>query len=243
MRAPRRFWFGLFLLGATLTACAGGRGSSGFDISENAAIRRAIDTQQCVDHQGLTICPADQAETPVTTASPTPTVTPYTPTAATPGPTIAMSPTPALSMSPTPTPTPTPPRVDTGLGDQTSVTCVQTARGGPCAVAFRFSTEGFPPAATFSVAARAVAPLGVWELAPAPVASSVAAADSYETTVLLGGPEAPAQTQFAVLVFLDPAQSLPIEFHELGDTGADYAFVTPTLSVEVEQVSPLVQSN
>ena len=101
MRAPRRFWFGLFLVGATLTACAGGRGSSGFDISENAAIGRVIDTQKCVDHQGLTICPADHPETPVTTASPTLTATPYTPAAATPTPTIAMSPTSTMSMSPT----------------------------------------------------------------------------------------------------------------------------------------------
>ena len=240
MQAPRSFWLGLFLVSATLTACVGGRGSSGFDISENAAIGRVIDTQQCVDHQGLTICPADHPETPVVPASPTPTVTPYTPTRATPTPTLAMSPTPTMSMSPTPTLTPAPPpRVDTGLSDQTSITCVQTTPGGPCAVTFRFATQGFPPTATFSVAARAVAPLGLWHLAPAPVASNGAAAGSYETTVMLPGPEAPAQAQFAVLAFLDPPQSLPIDFQELGDTGADYAFVTPTLAVEVEHDFPL----
>jgi len=71
MRAPRSFWLLLLLVGGTLTACAGGRGSSGFDISENAAIGRVINTQQCVDHQGLTICPADYAATPTAEVSAT----------------------------------------------------------------------------------------------------------------------------------------------------------------------------
>lgn len=238
MRAPRGFWLGLLLAAVTFTACAGGRGSSGFDISENAAIGRAIDTQQCVDHQGLTICPADHGETPVMTASPTPTpsVTPYTPTSATPTPTMSMSPT----ATPTPTRTPTiAPRVDTGLNDQTAIRCVQTAPGGPCSVPLRFSTEGFPPSATFRVAARAIGPTGTWQLAPAPVPDNATAAAMFSVTVLLAGPEPPAHAQFAVLVFLNAPPTLPDAFQELVETSAEYAFVTPTLSVEVDQQFPV----
>jgi len=245
MRAPRYFWLGLLLAGATLSACAGGRGSSGFDISgENATIGRVIHTQQCAGHEGLTICPADQMQTPGVTATPTPTATatpsttPYTPTSATATPTMSMSPTVAF----TPTPTLTPklaPRIDTGLGDEAPITCVQMAPGGPCTALFTFSTEGFPVNASFRVAVRAIAPLGLWQLAPAPLPSNAAADGTYETSVVLAGPQPPAQVQFTVLVFLDLPPSLPEEFNQLGATGAEYAFVTPTLSVEVEHDFPL----
>lgn len=238
MRALRDFWLGMLLVAATLSACAGGRGSSGFDISENAAIGRVIDTQQCVDHLGLTICPADSAQTPGITASPTPTpsVTPYTPTSATPTPTMSMSPT----ATPTPTRTPNlPPRVDTGLNDQTGIQCVQTVPGGPCSVPLSFSTEGFPPSATFRVAARAIDPTGLWQLASAPLPNNAAAGAMFTVTVVLAGPEPPAQVQFAVLAFLNSPPSLPEEFQALGDTDAAYAFVTPTLLVDVDHRFPV----
>src|ERR1035437_3819610 len=47
------------LLAALLAGCSDGRGSSGFDISsENATISQALETQQCLDFQGLRICSA-----------------------------------------------------------------------------------------------------------------------------------------------------------------------------------------
>lgn len=47
------------ILALVLAAC-GGSGSSGFDItSENAAIERALETQECVVFEGLMVCPAD----------------------------------------------------------------------------------------------------------------------------------------------------------------------------------------
>ena len=41
--------------------CAGGSGSSGFDLAESTAITRALTEQICVEHRGLMICPADTA--------------------------------------------------------------------------------------------------------------------------------------------------------------------------------------
>jgi hypothetical protein len=248
MRTPRSFWLGLLLVGATFTGCAGGRGSSGFDISENAAIGQAIDTKRCVDYQGLTICPADNPTTPVVTASPTATptasMTPYTPTSATPTPTTSLSPTPTTSKAPSPTLTPTPipllpPSVDTGLSDQSAITCVQTSAGGPCSVTLHLLTQGFPADATFRVAARAMTPIGLWQLASAPVLGNGAAAAKLDATVELPGPEPPALVQFAVLVFLTEPSSLAPEFHALGETRAEFAFVTPTLAVEIERDYPL----
>jgi hypothetical protein len=248
MRAPRYFWLGLLLAGATLSACAGGRGSSGFDISgENATIGHVIDTQQCAGHEGLTICPADQMQTPAVTATPTvtatvtPSATPYTPTSVTPTPTMSMSPTTTLTATPKATPTLAPvlpPRVDTGLSDESSITCVQSAPGGPCSFPLTFLTQGFPSSASFRVAVRAIAPLGSWQLAPQPLPSNAAADGTFETTVVLAGPEPPAQLQFAVLVFVDSPPSLADEFPGLSATGAEWAFVTPTLAVEVERDFP-----
>ena len=42
---------------------------------------------------------------------------------------------------------------------------------------------------------------------------------------------APTQIQLAVLVFLDPPRDLPAQVTELGDTGADFAFVTADLAL------------
>jgi hypothetical protein len=87
-----------------LLGCAGGSGSSGFDLAENGAIMQALDEERCVESDGLTICPADGASP---TATPTETATQdsnaFTPTS------------PSAEGSPTPTPpaagtvTPSPP--------------------------------------------------------------------------------------------------------------------------------------
>jgi hypothetical protein len=233
MRAPQCFWLGVILAGATLTACAGGRGSSGFDISENAAIGRAIDTRQCVGRQGLTICPADQAATPV--------LPPSTPTrSATPQPPTPVTATPTMSTSPTPTLTPTPPpRIDTGLGEQTSITCVQATPGGACGLTFNFAPQGFPHMAIFRVASRAAAPIGPWQLASEPAPGGAPDEPHFDATVLAStAGEPPPRVQLAVLVFFEPPQSIPGEFRELVDTGAEYAFVTPELLVDVQRAFP-----
>ena len=99
----------------------GGRGSSGFDITENFIISRVLETQECVSNDGLTFCPADRKD--VATRPPTPTAA-----------------TPTAMVSPTVTPTINPtPRVDTGLADGDSIACTrEQARGAPCMLMFRF---------------------------------------------------------------------------------------------------------
>jgi hypothetical protein len=75
MYTQRYQWLIWMLPGLLLAACAGGSGSSGFDIvsgSENAAIQRALAEHRCITRQGLTICPAN--ETPLPTSTPQPGV-------------------------------------------------------------------------------------------------------------------------------------------------------------------------
>ena len=77
MRSLGRFTLAIVLLLAPLGGCDGRGGSSGLDInSESAAISRALATRQCLEFQGLRICPASATGTPTpstTPASPTPT--------------------------------------------------------------------------------------------------------------------------------------------------------------------------
>ena len=133
-----------------LTACEGGSGSSGFDVrSENAAIQQALDTQQCVQHESLAICPAASAgKTPSPTPPPsahaaTTTVSPArnTPTASP----AAVSPTgtpggsdstPGASTTPTPSAVPITSAVATATGVPTrTVPPVATATAGRTATA------------------------------------------------------------------------------------------------------------
>lgn len=141
-----------------LLGCAGGSGSSGFDLAENGAIMEAIDNDHCVENDGLTICPADGATPTATpsetiTAAPEPTSsTPTSPPAAdTPTPTpveiLSPSPTPPANASPTQveqTGTPTP----TGPTDNPSPTAT-----GP--ISPRTATRTFTPTPTPTMAAPA----------------------------------------------------------------------------------------
>ena len=79
MNLQRYLWLVALAMVATLAGCLGGSGSSGFDITENAAIEEAIDTQECQDFEGLVICPAAPRDTTIPTSSPTPTHTPPAP--------------------------------------------------------------------------------------------------------------------------------------------------------------------
>lgn len=66
---------------AMLSGCAGGSGSSGFDISpaaENGFILLALDSMQCVDADGLAICPANTDDLVLPGAIDTPGVPPPT---------------------------------------------------------------------------------------------------------------------------------------------------------------------
>lgn len=96
----RAGWMWLILLSCILAGCAGGSGSSGFDVlAENAAIQQALDSQDCDVFEGLTICAAG-GEAPATD---TPVAPAQTPTG-TPRPTSTARPTSTEQSRRTPTP-------------------------------------------------------------------------------------------------------------------------------------------
>jgi hypothetical protein len=225
MYASRSLWLTGVLLGTFVAGCAtdGGRGSSGFDITENVIISRVLETQQCLNSLGLTFCPADQQAGAVTA---TPTPTPITPTA------------PA---SPTFTPTVNPtPYVNTKLANGASIACTRSHVGAPCDLTFSFAGFGFPAGAAFRVASRLRAPDSEWTLTAPPVAAGngdPAALDARVTLDVPAGATDP-RVQFAVLVFLTPPLSVPAHFELLADSHTDFAFVTPEFALEIITSEP-----
>lgn len=136
-------------------SCAGGSGSSGFDLAENTAIDMALDEQRCVESDGLTICPAgtpthsapDVTMTPTATPRPpTPTPTPTTGAIDVPSPVTATPSVPPAQQTatapPHPTSTPTPTRASTVRRTRTPIptattgmtidTSFDTAEGTTC---------------------------------------------------------------------------------------------------------------
>jgi hypothetical protein len=252
MRAWRFPWISALALATCVTAiaCAGGSGSSGFDLTENSAITMALDEQRCVDFEGLRICPAVTTATERPAGSPTPTPTPSrTPTTC---PTNAGSSTPPPVASPTATPSPTrssmptasaEPGVDLVLNRDGTVDCMVTDYDGTCDLRVAFWAKGFPPSAVFRVAIRklnpgTLQPEGLWTIGDAPVPSGGPQMPSFDASVsaiptadVTGGT---AMAQFAVLVFIDPPATIPEKTDALADTGADYAFITTEIVIEEE---------
>jgi len=208
-----------------VVGCAGGSGSSGFDAAlkkENAAIERALDAQTCEEIDGLTICASGGQPSPVPSGTPT---IPEPQLTATPRGTT--TPTPIELRSPTPSPTFTPaapsaPGVDTNLGPRDSIECQQSDAEAPCLFVFTFQPMNVPPEASYAVAVRTRDPDSPWTITQAP-------ANSAPITVDPGGPD----YQIAVLVYLEAPGFIPAEVDLLGDSGADFAFVTPVLSPEM----------
>lgn len=261
MTTRRSLWCMCWLLALTLTACEGGSGSSGFDVrSENAAIQQALSTQQCVQHESLTICPAAHAGTPPSPTPPpsaatTPTATPppaeNTPTG-TPGPGVftpgefptatpsaAATPTAARTASATatashsPTPFAGTQQIDIGIDPTVPVICAAVEPSGGCDLVLPFVARGFPAAASFRVAVRTINPNGRWVIGEALTAPG-AATPSFDAPVALGAPVAATGTvvQAAVLVFSDVAAAVPSSVEELVDSGAEAAFVTGPFTVQ-----------
>ena len=216
MRSLRRLTIAIGLVLIPLWGCDGRGGSSGLDISgENAAISQALESQECVDFQGLTICPAEVAGTP------TPTPTPATPT-------------PVSSRTATATPGGAP-SVETTLGNATAIDCVQSASGEPCRFTLTFAPHAFPLATMFRVVARTVAPDGPWVVGADPVPRGGSDAATFDAPVVLTSAQGklPAQVQLAVLAFEVAPPSSPMAFQQLQQTNAEFAFVTQVLSVDV----------
>lgn len=256
---PRRSYTALRMLiafaAAALVAACGGSGSSGFDLAaENAAIDKALDTGTCQMDQGLTICASGATSsptmppaspTPTTTVAPTDSATPtatqrgITPTATTTASSVTGTPTPtgtppsAPTSTPTtrppdtPTPTPTAtlipaqPGVDTNVASSDSVTCESAGPGQPCAFLFTFVPSGIPATAAYRVAVRGRDPNGDWAVYPVVDHGALIAVDPNVSTI-----------QIAVLVFLADPGFVPDRIALLGDSGADYAFVTSPLTLQ-----------
>jgi hypothetical protein len=244
-------------------SCAGGSGSSGFDLAENEAINMALDEQRCVESEGLTICPAAMPTQPNGNATATPSETPVpivpttTPTMAgtdfptrtpsvTPGQltaTVAPSPTPTPTA--TPTPTSTPPMVE-GMSVTTSFdgaqgpTCFPTNTPGTCILVFTFSPQGFQATTQYQVAVRS-AEDDPWELRDAVELSFDATGSLFGSDIpintLVQGPTAGVFIQTAVLVFIDQPPFLRASeiIESLAESGADFAYVSPLEDVAVIQ--------
>lgn len=266
MQMRRYLWLMLLLSGSVLTACEGGSGSSGFDVrSENAAIQTALAEQRCVQHELLTICPAEETHTPpegsptpspMQAVTPTPTSAPPAPTATQPGstftpvtfPTATATSAATRSAVPTSTATASPTMIPAGtqqveivLDPSTPITCMALDQAGTCGFTLSFSTLGFPISATFRIAVRQVSPSGRWTIGPA-LAPTGAANPGFDAPVALSAQAGAAPgrltVQAAVLVFVNPAASVPTQANELIDTGADAAFVTNPFTLQPEQQAP-----
>ena len=246
-------WLAVLCLTA-LVGCAGGSGSSGFDAIENAAIDQALDEQRCVDSGGLVICPAETAVGMPTaappTATPSPTATPTTaapatdtPPIATPATEVARTATPTLLATPTPTVTRAAPatftatpagvRIDVGLDTAGPVDCMVV--DGSCEFSFAFTAVGFPPGTSFLVAARPASPENQWEISVPVPAADEAGDPSFD--VLIAVPTAGAGetilVQVSVLAQSGPIDSVPASVDSLGETTAEFAFVTPQIELRL----------
>ena len=240
-------WLVLLCLTA-LFACAGGSGSSGFDVVENAAIDQALDEQHCVDSGGLVICPADTTTgiqptprptaTPSATASPEPTTagpTTETPPVDTPATRTAVrfTPTPTITRTVRATATATPAgmHIDVGLDRATAVDCMIV--DGSCGFSFTFTAVGFPPGTSFLVASRPLAPEGLWQISIPVTTGGPTQAPSFDVLILVPTAD-PGQTiavQVAVLAQSVPVDMAPASVDFLGESAAEFAFVTPELEV------------
>ena len=179
---------------AVFLGCAGGSGSSGFDVVENAAIDQAIDEQRCVDNDGLVICPADTENgvdmtfTPTATLRFTATATPRpkptrtretpdetrTPAFETPStnPSPSLTPTPQAPPTARSTPTRTLPPTETATpaGMRIDVGIAPDSfvdcliASDTCGFSFTFTASGFADGTEFQVASRRLAPESQWQI-------------------------------------------------------------------------------
>lgn len=130
-----------------------------------------------------------------------------------------------------------PSHVNTGLDRAMSVTC--TAGGdGICSFLLPFAPDGFPPTAAFRVAVRTVNPIGRWRITDTPLPTGTPSAPQFDVPVSVQAtPSAPSpneHVQVAILAFLQPPSSVPSEVEDLSDSGADFAFVTNELTLQLE---------
>lgn len=123
-----------FLLALAMWACAGGSGSSGFDVSpaaENEAISQALVQRHCQPGEGLTICPANEDSLDV------------------PG----QSPLPPLEGT----------NVGTDANTTDVARCVAGGEAR-CRIPVSVNASGLPPGASYQIAGRGLEPLSTWTI-------------------------------------------------------------------------------
>lgn len=235
-------WALAALCAALLTGCAGGSGSSGFDIvaAENGAIDNAIGSGGCVVERGLTICAAAEGATPPPSPTPTHTLLP-SPTG-TPAPIRSESATPLqrtatptgtpfslpsatrtgtrIAGSPTATRGPSQPSVDIQVDGTDVATCAASADSQPCAVRVMFVPVEAPAGAAYRFAVRARNPDTAWR---------VRVADGAVIEIVV--PPGVTAIQTAILLYERDPGPVPPEIQVLSDSGADFAFVAAPLVV------------
>jgi hypothetical protein len=123
----------------------------------------------------------------------------------------------------------------TGLSDASSIDCPLAPIGDACVIDFRFTSRGFPPDAAYRVAVRET-PDGTWTILGAPNVVHEGNAVSFDNRFEVGRdtPSSPptSDLQFAVLVFLSAPENLPAAVAQLGESGADFAYVTAAVAVD-----------
>jgi hypothetical protein len=128
-----------------------------------------------------------------------------------------------------------PGEIDVSVNQSGAVACAQVTADAACTFTLPFSSDGFPPGSTFRVAVRSVDPPSPWAFTAPPVPSGAPDTPGLEVPVAVvpqAGPAANTRVQVAVLVFAEPPNALPATVQELGDTGADFAYVTHELTLQ-----------
>ena len=170
------------------------------------------------------------------TVTPASTATPTVGSLRTPTLAAAATATATSTATRPPTATPTGMHIDTSIDGTAPVACVQTSTPAGCTFTFAFFPRGFPPSAAYRVAVRTAGPAGEWSISSEVAPSGPLGASDFETPVTAPGSVSAtdhgASIQVAVLVFEHPPQSLPSSVQLLADTGADFAFVTPALTLQ-----------
>jgi hypothetical protein len=208
MHARRTVWLMILLLAwlpLVLAACAGGNGGSGSSGFDSAPTEGAAITLALKEQR----CVAS----------------------------------PMLTVCPTNVPPPAnvhlplqPGQVDVNVDQSHAVACVQPTVDAACTFTLPFSSAGFSDGTTFRVAVRNVDPPGPWMLSAPPQPTGAPGAPGFEVPVAVGpasgAPMVVTHVQLAVLVFAEPPSTLPASVDELGNTGADFAYVTNELTLQ-----------
>jgi hypothetical protein len=122
-------------------------------------------------------------------------------------------------------------RIDVGIDSTGTVDCMIV--DGSCGFSFAFTAVGFPPGTSFLVAARPTSPESEWEISvPAP-ASDPQGEPSFDVLIVVPTADAgeTIAVQVAVLAQSTPVGSAPASVDALGDSAAEFAFVTPEIEL------------